>query len=177
MLPRPNIRCAWGLSASVRDDMKTALNLALALLLLLTCSGCIPIPIPYYGVKRPGASGVVLDARSGQPVAAATVTMMNATNSYPYHLDKAFDTWPVVARVQTAPDGSYLIPPKRGFRIWLLMLMPDMPPREIHTRLLIEHPSYDRGERFFTASDYEAQFYLLPATPHLSPVYLNPSSN
>ena len=161
----------WGVRLPVLDSMKTALNPTAAFILLLACSGCIPIP--HYGVIRPGASGIVLDVQSKQSVADATVTMVNSTNNNPV---MPVDSWPVVACVQTATDGSYLIPPKRGWRIWLL-LNPGIPAYQMNYGLLVKHPSYERGERFFSVHEDITLFSLLPATPHLSPVLLNPSSN
>jgi len=148
--------------------MKSALTIACACLVLLVSSGCIPIPIPYRGVTRPGASGIVLDARTGQPIVGAAVTM-HATNSY---LRSEFDSWPFIARVDTTGEGNYCIPPDRGWRGWLIPWFGVN--SVVQCRLLVTHPSYESDERYFWVTDDLNAFWVMPATANLSPVYLNP---
>jgi len=69
----------------------------------LFCSGCFP----YHFTTRPGASGVVVDARTGVPVAGAPVSVaLIRGNGQP-------------TSATTATDGSFRVLPRRQWGLYL----------------------------------------------------------
>jgi len=77
----------------------------LPLIVSLILSGCFP----YRFVDRPGISGCVIDHRTKQPIGNATVTA---------HFRQA----PVSA--SSAPDGTFTIPPKYSWGIFIIPMDP-----------------------------------------------------
>ena len=65
--------------------------------MMLLCSGCIP----YHFTTRPGASGVVLDARTGVPIVGAAVSVAPVRGDDP------------AGTATTETDGSFRVPPRR----------------------------------------------------------------
>src|SRR5438045_567004 len=105
-------------------------------LLLLLLSGCIPFTF----VRSPGASGIIIDSSTGQPLADAEVFMSHATFKPPRTVDPASgkETYingatteqftppsmyealrlyraPVIV---TGPEGGFSIPPQRAGDFW-----------------------------------------------------------
>jgi hypothetical protein len=76
----------------------------LTLSLALVCSGCIP----YHFTVRPGASGTVVDARTGLPVAGAAVSVASVRGHDP------------AGNATTTPDGSFRIPPRRQWGVYIV---------------------------------------------------------
>src|SRR5438067_5769416 len=68
------------------------------------CAGCIP----YHFTMRPGASGRVLDARTGVPVAGAGVSVAPVRGDDP------------VGTATTATDGSFRVPPRRQWGVYIV---------------------------------------------------------
>ena len=72
--------------------------------MMLLCSGCIP----YHFTTRPGASGVVLDARTGVPIVGAAVSVAPVRGDDP------------AGTATTETDGSFRVPPRRQWGVYLV---------------------------------------------------------
>ena len=84
-------------------NIRTSIFFATVSLALL-CSGCIPIRY----TARPGASGVVLDARTGVPVGGAAVRVAHVRGDDP------------AGTAATMADGSFLVPPRRRWGVMFI---------------------------------------------------------
>src|SRR6266699_1820583 len=72
-------------------------------LILLLLSGCIPFTF----TRSPGASGVIIDASTGQPLADAEVFMSHAT----YNLPRTIDPKTGKVTYLTGTTTEQLVPP------------------------------------------------------------------
>ena len=91
---------------------------------VLLASGCVPL----HGLRSNGVSGRVLDGQSQQPVVGASVQ----------EGDKRMAT-------QTLSDGSFAIPPRRGWYLFFLLPFPgvEWPPDLLYPDLRLQHPAYE----------------------------------
>ena len=83
--------------------LRTPISL-LTLWAALVCSGCVA----YHFTMRPGASGTVLDARTGLPVAGASVSLAPERGDDP------------AGTATTAADGSFTLPPRRQWGVYIV---------------------------------------------------------
>lgn len=146
--------------------MKFAPHLIGAFLILMACSGCVPIP--YHAVVRPGAEGVIADARTGQPIAGAKITI-DSTN---YYMSTPTARQLAAVSRETTSDGKFTIPPEQ---VWRFELTPNFSPNDgrIEGRLLISHPLYETSQLGFCLVN-ATLFWPLPRMTNLSTVHLNP---
>jgi len=124
-----------------------ALRATAGLLALLVGSGCLPMNV----TKSPGASGVVVDADTGSPLAGAEVLV--STTKYQLGTTAGDAGAPssrvppsvaaalAAARkpvVSSAADGRFTVPPDRK---WILVIagMERVPPTGT---LVVRHPGY-----------------------------------
>ena len=93
-----------------------------ALLVALSAAGCFP----YHYTDRPGATGTVLDAQSGEPIAGALVSLVGyGVRSRPQ--DDVFD-------VRTAADGRFEIRPVQRWNIYVVPMRPASVPATLKIR-------------------------------------------
>ena len=81
----------------------------------LCCSGCFPVR----HTLSPGASGVILDSSTHAPIAGAEVVISHLTFPPPSAEEAFTNSRPPV--VKTERGGEFLIPPERG---WDLFVVP-----------------------------------------------------
>jgi len=132
----------------------------------LVCSGCVPVP--YHAVMRPGVDGYVVDARTGQPIGGADITLSSTNFFQGVQTDYQVPTF----TSQSTADGAFSIPPQKKLRA---EPTPNFAPNDgdIECQLIIEHTNYEPyrlGFRFPDAS----LFWPLPLTTNLSKIYLKP---
>ncbi len=113
-------------------------------------SGCFP----YHYTIRPGLSGTVVAPESNTPLAGAAISF-GGTNTTAV----AFST----------EDGSFLVPPKRRWGIWII-------PQDVFAMswsVRVYHPGYETN---FTQFRFAASATGKDATVHLGVVSLKPVS-
>lgn len=132
----------------------------------LVCSGCVPVP--YHAVMRPGVDGFVVDARTGQPIGGAHITLSSTSLFQTVKTDYQVPTF---ASESTA-DGAFSIPPQKKSRV---EPTPNLSPNDgdIECQLIIEHANYEPYRLGFRFPD-GSLFWPLPLTTNLSKIYLQP---
>jgi hypothetical protein len=121
--------------------------------LCVVVTGCFP----YHYTTRMGFSGTVVDADTFAPLAGARITLLGSTNE----TTVAF----------SAPDGSFVVPPKKKWGIWII-------PQDyfgwkwIGGTACIQHVDYETNCIKFSAMDeathrirMKAMFGVLPLKP------------
>jgi len=89
-------------------------SLVFLLICALSCSGCFPVR----HTVSPGASGVVLDANTRAPIPGAEVVISLST--YPPDSAREAFTNSRPPLVKTEKGGEFLIPPSRGWDLYVV---------------------------------------------------------
>ena len=117
--------------SSIKTMLTLSLRWGLGVLLLVSCSGCIPILD-----KTPRIGGTVVTAETQQPIADAKVQLQQSPPGEG-----------AIATIMTQTNGTFQLPQKRFWRV--VPLIGDLKPKE--RRVVIEAQGYGT----FTASTWE----------------------
>jgi hypothetical protein len=146
--------------------MKSTRHLLSFFVVVMACSGCIPVP--YHTIVRPGIGGLLADAHTGQPIEGASITL-SSTNFF-QQMPTRFEL--VDVSTKSTPDGAFSIPPQQG---WRWVPYPNWAPNDstVECHLLVDHNGYETYRLSFVLPD-SSLGWPMPATKNLPKVYLQP---